>query len=172
MPAIIFMDDITIELIKTLAKARYLSKRSVGISNQRYDGSECSIDNDINATAAEYFAAQQYNQPFDFSIGKSGDGGSDFSLNLSIEVIWLGLNKDGTPRTSGHLIVNPDEPQRWADIYIVIKGSVETDFEEVGWMSHKALIKLPKKNFGFGAKYACDISQLKKPELLKALFKE
>ena len=157
--------------MKTLAKARYLSKRAVGISNQRYDGSECSIDNDINATAAEYFAAQQYNQPFDATVGKRGDGGSDFSLSLSVEVVWLGVQKDGTPRDRGNLIVNPDEPQRWADIYIVVKGSVDSDFEEVGWIHHKALIKLPKKDFGFGEKFACDISQLKKPELLKALMR-
>jgi hypothetical protein len=165
------MDETTKELIKTLAKARYLSKRAAGISGQRYDGSECSIDNDLNATAAEYFAAQQYNQPFDATVGKSGDGGSDFNLSLSIEVVWLGVQKDGSPRDKGNLIINPDEPQRWADIYIVIKGSIDTGFEEIGWMPHKALIQLPKKNFGFGEKFACDISQLKKPELLKALFK-
>jgi hypothetical protein len=165
------MDSTTIELIKTLAKARYLSKRSAGISGQRYDGSECSIDNDINATAAEYFAAQQYNQPFDATVGTHGDGGSDFTLSLSIEVVWLGVQKDGTPRDKGHLIINPDEPQRWADIYIVVKGSVDTEFEEVGWIPHTALIQLPKKDFGFGEKFACDISQLKRPELLKALIK-
>jgi hypothetical protein len=165
------MDETTKELIKTLAKARYLSKRAAGISGQRYDGSECSIDNDLNATAAEYFAAQQYNQPFDATVGKNGDGGSDFNLSLSIEVVWLGVQKDGSPRDRGNLIINPDEPQRWADIYIVIKGSIDTGFEEIGWMPHKALIQLPKKNFGFGEKFACDISQLKKPELLKALIK-
>ena len=165
------MDSTTVELIKTLAKARYLSKRAAGISSHRYDGSECSIDNDINATAAEYFAAQQYNQPFDATVGKRGDGGSDFSLSLSVEVVWLGIQKDGSPRDKGHLIVNPDEPQRWADIYIVVKGSVDTDFEEVGWIPHKALIQLPKKDFGFGEKFACDISQLKNPDLLKALIK-
>lgn len=165
------MDSTTVELIQTLAKARYLSKRAAGISSHRYDGSKCSVDNDINATAAEYFAAQQYNQPFDATIGRRGDGGSDFTLPLSVEVVWLGVQKDGSPRDKGHLIVNPDEPQRWADIYIVVKGSIDTDFEEVGWMPHKALVKLPKKDFGFGEKFACDISQLKSPELLKALFK-
>jgi hypothetical protein len=165
------MDPTTVELMKALAKARYLSKRAVGISSHRYDGSECSVENDINATAAEYFAAQQYHQPFDATVGRRGDGGSDFALSLSVEVVWLGVQKDGTPRDKGHLIVNPDEPQRWADIYIVVKGSIDTDFEEVGWMPHKALIQLPKKDFGFGEKFACDISQLKKPELLKALMK-
>ncbi|MCK9567885.1 hypothetical protein M0R72_02905 [Candidatus Pacearchaeota archaeon] len=52
-----------------------------------------------------------------------------------------------------------------------MKVSINTDFEEIGWMPHKALIQLPKKDFGFGEKFACDISQLKKPELLKALMK-
>lgn len=164
MPTIINKD-----LVEALAKARYLSKRSVGISSQRYDGSECSIENDINATAAEYFAAQQYGQPFNANIGGKGDGGSDFTLPLSIEVVWLGLQKNGQPRDKGNLIINPDEPQRWADVYIVVKGSLDTGFEEVGWLPHNILITLPKKDFGFGEKFACDISQLKNPELLKAL---
>lgn len=163
------MDDVTKELIKTLAQARYLSKRAAGISGYRYDGSECSIDNDVNATGAEYFCAQQYGRPFDATVGRNGDGGSDFALSLQVEVIWLGVQKDGTPRDRGHLIVNPDEPQRWADIYIVVKGSVETGFEEVGWISHSALVTFPKQDFGFGEKFACDISQLKSPRLLKAL---
>ena len=163
------LDETTKELIATLAKARYLSKRAAGISGHRYDGSECSIDNDINATAAEYYAAQQYGQPFDATVGSKGDGGSDFTLPLTVEVVWLGVQKNGQPRDKGHLIINPDEPQRWADIYIVIRGSVDAGFEEVGWITHSALVRLPKKDFGFGEKFACDISQLKKPELLKAL---
>lgn len=166
------LDETTLLLVKALAEARYLSKRAAGISGHRYDGSECSIDNDINATAAEYFAAQSYGQPFDATVGKRGDGGSDFALHLTVEVIWLGLQKDGSPRDRGHLIVNPDEPQRWADIYIVVRGSVDTGFEDVGWITHTALIKLPKKDFGFGEKYCCDIGQLKRPELLRALKRE
>lgn len=157
------------ELIKALAKARYLSKRNAGISNNRYDGSKCSIDNDIDATGAEYFAVQQYGQPFNSTIGSKGDGGSDFSLPLSIEVVWLGRGKDGTPRTDGNLIINPDEPQRWADIYIVIRGSLEDGFEEIGWLPHSHLIKMPKKDFGFGRKFACHTTKLKDPVLLKAL---
>lgn len=159
------------ELIKHLAKARFLSKRAVGISDTRYDGSVCSIENDINATGAEYFAAQKYNRPFNGTIGSRGDGGADFALTLSVEVIWLGVHINGQPRNTGHLIINPDEPQRWADIYVVIKGSLDTGFEEVGWIPHTALVQLPKKDFGFGEKFVCDISHLKKPQLLKALMK-
>ena len=160
------------ELIAALAKARYLSKRSTGISDIRSDGSQCSVDNDLNATGAEYFAAQSYNQPFNATIGKSGDGGSDFTIPLSVEVIWLGLQPNGKPRDDGHLIINPNEPQRWADIYLVIKGSVEDGFEEVGWITHNALVSMPKKDFGYGEKYCCHISQLKPVKLLKALKKE
>jgi hypothetical protein len=163
------MNETEKELVAVLAKARYFSKRAAGISGHRYDGSECSIDNDINATAAEYFAAQCYDQPFDVTVGRKGDGGSDFALPLTVEVVWLGVQKNGQPRDKGHLIVNPDEPQRWADIYVVIRGSVDTGFEEVGWMPHNILVTFPKKDFGFGEKFACDISQLKKPELLHAL---
>jgi hypothetical protein len=163
------MNKLERELVETLAKARYLSKRAAGISGHRYDGSECSIENDINATAAEYFAAQYFGRPFDVTVGRKGDGGSDFTLPLSVEVVWLGVQPNGKPRDQGHLIVNPDEPQRWADIYIVVKGSVEEDFEIVGWITHTALIKLPKKDFGFGEKFACNITELKKPALLKAL---
>ncbi len=160
------------ELIEALAKARYLSKRDAGISGTRTDGSECSIENDIQATGAEFFAAQEYGCPFDPSIGKRGDGGNDFSLNLSIEVIWLGVDPDGRPRTTGHLIVNPHEPQRWADIYVVVAGSIEQGFRELGWMPHKALINFAWQNFGFGERYACHISDLKKPESLKKLLKD
>jgi len=165
------MHKIDRELVEALASARFLSKRSAGISGRRSDGSDCSVENDINATGAEYFAAQEYGQPFDATVGKKGDGGSDFTLPLSIEVVWLGLRKDGKPRETGHLIINPDEPQRWADIYIVVKGSVEDGFEEVGWIPHTALVDFPKKDFGFGEKFACDISMLKAPKLLKALKK-
>ena len=163
------MNKVNRELLECLAKARYLSKRAAGISGYRTDGSECSIENDINATGAEYYAAQQYGQPFDATVGRKGDGGSDFTLPLTVEVVWLGVQKDGKPRDKGHLIINPDEPQRWADIYIVIKGSVDDGFEEAGWITHTALVSLPKKDFGFGEKFACDITHLKKPELLKAL---
>ena len=161
------------ELIECLAKARYLSKRAAGISGTRSDGSQCSIDNDIDATGAEFFAAQQYGRPFDSSIGKNGDGGSDFSINLNIEVVWLGINKHtGKPRKDGYLIINPHEPQRWADIYIVIGGSLDEGFYEIGWMPHKILISYPKQDFGFGERYACHINELKKPELLRALIKD
>ncbi|MFW9878245.1 MAG: hypothetical protein ACFFG0_34625 [Candidatus Thorarchaeota archaeon] len=146
-----------------------MSKRNAGISGVRADGSSCSIENDMNATGAEYFAAQQYNQPFNASVGENGDGGSDFTLQLSVEVVWLGVQPDGTPRDKGHLIVNPDEPQRWADIYVVVKGSVDSGFQEVGWITHNALVNLPKKDFGYGEKFACDIQDLKSPKLLKAL---
>jgi len=166
------MQKLNKELIKALAKARYLSKRAAGISSFRYDGSKCSEENDINATGAEYFAAQQYGCPFNATIGVKGDGGSDFTLPLSVEVIWLGVQKNGKPRDKGHLIVNPDEPQRWADIYVVVRGSIDVGFEEVGWVSHNALVKLPKKDFGFGEKFACDISYLKSPALLKSLIKD
>jgi hypothetical protein len=156
-------------LITLLAEARYLSKRVVGIPSGRYDGSECSIDNDLNATAAEYHAAQYFGQPFDATVGRSGDGGFDFALPLEVEVVWLGVQPNGKPRDQGHLIINPEEPQRWADVYVVVKGSIDEGFEIVGWITHTALIKLPKKDFGFGEKFACNITDLKSPALLKAL---
>lgn len=157
------------KLISILAEARYLSKRAAGISGHRYDGSECSIENDINATGAEYFCAQYFGQAFDSTVGKSGDRGYDFALSLEVEVVWLGVQPNGKPRDKGHLIINPEEPQRWADIYIVVKGSIDEGFEIVGWITHTALIKLPKKDFGFGEKFACNITELKSPALLKAL---
>ena len=161
------------ELITCLAKARYLSKRTAGISNTRSDGSECSIDNDIDATGAEFFAAQEYGRPFDSSIGKKGDGGSDFTIPLTVEVIWLGRDKHtGKPRTGGHLIVNPHEPQRWADIYVVVAGGIDEGFNEVGWYPHRQLVSKPQKDFGFGSRYAVNVTELKPPGLLKNLMKD
>ena len=161
------------ELIECLAKARYLSKRNAGIGATRSDGSECSVENDIDATGAEFYASQQLKQPFDAGVGAQGDGGADFSLQLDVEVIWLGKDKKtGEPRTTGNLIVNPHEPQRWADIYVVVAGSVETGFKEVGWATHKQLLRQPMVDFGFGTRYAIHVDKLNKPETLKNLVKD
>jgi len=161
------------ELIKALGKARYLSKRNANISSTRSDGSQCSIENDIDATGAEYYACEQYKRPFNSAISKTGDGGSDFSLGLTVEVIWLGRDKrTGKPRTSGNLIVNPHSPQRWADIYMVVAGSMEEGFREVGWIGHKELVERPKRDFGFGLRYARDITELHPPAELKHLIKD
>ena len=97
--------------------------------------------------------------------GSDGDGGSDFTLNLGVEAIWLGAEKNGTPRTTGHLIVNPEDKQRWADLYIVVQGSIETGFKIIGWTTHKKLIKQPRKDFGYGEKFAMHVDDLYKTDL-------
>ena len=76
-------------------------------------------------------------------------------------MIWLGLNANtGEPRLAGHLIMNPDQPHRWADIYVVVAGTIETGFTMMGWTTHAVLIEQPMKDFGFGLKLAIDTSQL------------
>lgn len=162
-----------VEKIKLLGTARYNSKREAGISSTRSDGSQCSPDNDINAAGAECFAAEAYGQPFNENISRKGDGGADFSVVINgesktVEVIWLGTY-NGKPRDTGHLIVNPHEPQRWADLYIVIAGSLSAGFIEVGWATHEQLVNAPRKDFGFGPRYAIHINNLNKPQDLKAL---
>ena len=153
----------TKEFFKMLAQCRYLSKRVAGKSPIRSDGSLCTDENDIQSTAAEYFVSQQFGCPFNASISSVGDGGCDFKLEISVEVIWLGVNRDGSPRTPEdgcHLIVNPHEPHRWADVYVAVSGTVEGGFKIVGWTTHKALEKQPKKDFGYGERFAMKASSL------------
>jgi hypothetical protein len=153
------------EFFEALGKARMLSKRVAGISSTRSDGSECSIENDVQAVAAEYWATQYFNRPFNAFVGAKGDGGSDFVFPIEIEVVWLGQGKDGKPRTTGHLIVNPHEPQRWADIYVVVKGSIESGFTFCGWSTHKDLLSKPKKDFGYGERFAIPVDELRKSDI-------
>jgi hypothetical protein len=155
------------EFFEALGKARMLSKRVAGIPVTRSDGSDCSINNDIQAVAAEYWAAQLCHQPFNATVSPSGDGGSDFKISLDVEVIWLGQDKSGAPRSNGHLIVNPHEPHRWADIYIVVKGSIESGFSLCGWVTHKELVSNPKMDFGYGERFAMNIKDLRQGDLLR-----
>lgn len=152
------------KLIIDTANKRFYSKRNAGISSKRSDGSICTEQNDIDATGAEYFAAKYYNQNFNDTISVHGDDGWDFKINdKTIEVIWLGRDKkNGSPRTTGNLIVNPNEPKRWADIYLVIGGGFDEGYELIGWTDHESLIKKPKVDFGYGKKFAMHISELNK----------
>lgn len=140
---------------------RYDSKRASGISEFRSDGSRTSRQTDVEAGAAEQFAAEFFGTSFNHEIyDHHGDGGRDFCLGeATVEVIHLGI-VDGKPRMNGNLIVNPHEPQRWADMYVVIRGSISAGFEIVGWFPHTELVKRPMKNFGYGLRYCCPIDQL------------
>lgn len=150
------------EHLKRIAEKRYSSKRNAGISNIRSDGSVCSLSTDLDATGAEFFAAKILNQSFDSNIYVNGDAGYDFKINnKSVEVIWLGRDKrNNLPRKTGNLIVNPHEPKRWANIYVVVKGGFDEGYEIVGWTTHEDLILQPQRNFGFGFRYAMNITML------------
>ena len=159
------------KLIECLGEARFLSKRLVGISTTRRDGSNSSTENDIQALGAEYFATTYYGYQFNSLIGPKGDGGADFVLSLDVDVVWFGM-QDGKPRENGNLIINIDEPKRWADIYVLVKGSIETKYEIMGWTTHKRLIKEPIQEFNGVPKYAMHISKLSKPEVFRSLKKD
>ena len=66
-----------------------------------------------------------------------------------------------------HLIINPHEPQRWADIYVVVAGSIDEGFEILGWLPHQVLIEKELKDFGFGPRYAAYVDALIKCDLKK-----
>lgn len=150
---------------------RYDAKRAAGISEIRSDGSKTSRQTDVQAGAAEKFAADFFKVECNEEVySNHGDGGKDFMLgNASVDVVHLGMLDDG-PRMTGNLIVNPHEPQRHADIYVVVRGSIETTFEIVGWYPHTKLVARPKVNFGYGDRYACPIKDLYEIDILvKAL---
>lgn len=141
-------------------EGRYHVKRAAGISPVRSDGSICDPENDRQAAAAEQYAANAMGCEYNASITVHGDAGHDFVFSLTVEVVWLGARPDGAPRTSGHLIVNPDEPHRWADLYVVVAGSAEAGFSIAGWTTHARLAGYPLRDFGYGPKMAMPTSDL------------
>jgi hypothetical protein len=155
-----------------IAAERYYSKRRNGISPQRRDGSTTSVDNDIQAAAAEQFAAESFGQKFNSSVYENhGDLGKDFVLpdKRTVDVVWLGVNaKTGRPRgNEANLIINPDEQQRWSDVYIVVAGSKEDGFNILGWMDHSTLTQYPLKDWGYGKKFSAPVRDLLPIRLLK-----
>jgi hypothetical protein len=148
---------------------RYYSKRAAGISPTRSDGSRCSPVNDQQAAAAERYAAEVMGCTYNDAITAHGDGGHDFEFSLTVEVVWMGLDKTGQPRRGGHLIVNPYEPHRWADLYVVVGGSQEWGFSILGWTTHRKLAALPLRDFGYGPKMAMPIEQLEPLKRLLSL---
>lgn len=149
---------------------RYHAKRAAGISATRSDGSVATPENDRQSAGAEQFAAVQLGCKYNDAILTHGDGGHDFEFKLEVEVIWLGVTPDGRPRRQGHLIVNPYEPHRWADLYIVVAGSIEEGFWFIGWTTHRKLTSYPRKSFhGDREKFAMPTADLWPIEKLKRL---
>lgn len=170
------LNELTKEELIEHGKARYASKRQAGIPVQRSDGSSTSINTDIEAAAAEYFAACNYGQKFNSEVTIKGDGGADFYLPIngeqkSVEVIWLGKTRFGQPRKNGHLIVNPHEPHRWADLYVMVRGCIEDGFELLGWTDHDKLVAKPRKDFGYGDRFAMNITDLEQTDLREMMDK-
>jgi hypothetical protein len=159
---------------------RFAAKRATGIPATRYDGSVASATVDREAYAAEKWAAGRLGADFNEEIyADHGDGGRDFTVNgKSAEVVWFGVDKNGLPRRNGNLIVNPEEPQRWADRYLVVGGSIEAGHYWVGWAKHEDVLAARKKDLGYGPKWviplnarsprvtADDTLFLRSPELL------
>ena len=141
---------------------RYYAKRNAGIPETRKDGSKYSPYIDERAAAAERYVADFMRCKFNSDIyANKGDGGFDFIFDLSIEVYWVSNPK------GNYLIVPIDDSDRWADIYVVAKGEDEIDI--IGWTYHNALVKEPKKDFGYGLRYCMHFDKLIKIEHLMKL---
>ena len=149
--------------IRDIATKRYENKRKAFISDYRSDGSRCSVENDIDATGAEYIAAKVFQQPFNDRISTSGDSGYDFMWDgKTVEVIWLGRHHlTKKPKKRGFVIVNPHEPKRWADIYVSVRGSLEDEYWFCGWGTHEELISYPMIDFSYGDRFAMPTEELK-----------
>lgn len=136
----------------------------------RYDGSVSSAETDRQAAAAEEFAAGALGAQFNSMVyATRGDGGHDFTVTgpggtvYTVEAVWLGYVA-GTEEPRGreaHLIINPEEPQRWADLYVAVSGSTAQGFALEGWTKHADLVAAPRRNFGFGLKLALPVKHLR-----------
>ncbi len=164
-------DDIA--KVKHLGAERYNSKRRSGISPIHKSGWEGSVDIDIQAAGAELAAAKALGCTFNEAIyAASGDGGFDFMFSMEVEVVWIGRNIDGTPREVGHLIMSPDDPHRFADVYVVMSGCVDSGYKCLGWCTHKQLLAGPRQNFGYGERLSLHTSRLQPILVLQSLKRE
>tara|TARA_Y100001973_G_C5198716_1_gene336110 strand:+ start:2108 stop:2644 length:537 start_codon:yes stop_codon:yes gene_type:complete len=158
--------DNAIDRFRAKVKSGYYKPDSKG-RVKRSDGSYTTERNYLESTLAEKFAADLLGCNFNNEVYESGgDGGLDFVIattkgDKEVEVIWMGFRK-GTEeiREEGHLIVNPYQPTRWSDIYVMISGSINSGFKFLGWTTHAKLRQKPKKDFGYGEKYAMHSNDL------------
>jgi hypothetical protein len=141
---------------------RYDAKRNAGISEYRTDGSRTSRNTDIEAGAAEQFVADFFGKEVNREIyARHGDRGVDFKIDAyTVDVVHLGVLDDGSPRLRGNLLINPHEPWRHADMYIVVRGTTSSGFTIIGWTGHDNLIERQPKDFGFGPRYWMPIGEL------------
>jgi hypothetical protein len=168
-----------VELIQAAGehgRDRYRDKIQAGVSTVRRDGSVATEEHNRQGAAAERFAADFYGRPFnDKRYGGRGDGGHDFTIELTVEVVWLGIDpKTGLPKTREwtggrhpvSLLVNPWETWRHADIYVLTAGAIETGFQMVGWATHYEVSRGPVADLGYGEKWAFPVSRLRSPAAL------
>ena len=141
---------------------RFHAKRKAGVPVTRKDGSTYSAACDKESAAAEFFGVRCLGgEPNTEVHGEKGDPGYDMVRQVRIDVKWLGAFEDGSPRAEGHLIVNPEERDVYPDIYVVVRGSEALGFRCIGWLSHQRLVRRHKKDFGFGEKWCCPVSELR-----------
>jgi hypothetical protein len=137
---------------------RYHIKRAHGIPARRKDGSYTSPETDEQSTPAEEFSADQHGGVFNREIyATHGDRHPNYRLpnGLWVNAVWAGWfdEENRIPRTRGNLIINVDDPGRYADIYESVVGSLEFGFRLNGWATHEELTARPPRPFGFGPKY-------------------
>ncbi len=145
-----------------MSEARYYAKREAGLSEVRSDGSLTSAETDRQSGAAERFACEYVGVPFNEEVyATHGDDGCDITVGgYCIEVIWLGFEKGTTaPRWRGHVIINEYEQHRHADVYWIVRGSIELGFELAGWCWHDDIHN--RKDFGYGEKLCMHTDDLR-----------
>ena len=154
-----------------IGRKRYQAKVDANISLKRKDGSTIEEEVFRQATAAEAFGVFLVGQSLNEDILIHGDPGYDCLLNLQVEIIHLGFAKNGKPRKKDDwfVIVDPKQKWRWANIYIAIAGSIETDFRCAGWTTHSKLVTYPMKDFGWGKRYAQPTDKLYNIKTLQEL---
>ena len=134
---------------------RYYAKRAAGIPATGQGSMSPSPERDRQAAAAEKFAADYLGCPFNAEVYSThGDPGYDFIYPIEVEVYHI------QNPTGEYLIVFMDKPKAWADVYVVVIGTIETGFNIAGWTTHRELIKRPPKDFGHGKRYAMHIKDL------------
>jgi len=155
--AMIKLNSVEKDLIKSIAKQRYESNRGSGVKNAKI-GNQSNESTDIDGFGAELIVAKHLNLYPDLSINPRS-GGTDL-VSKKGKTIDVKQTQYKTGRLLATLKKNSDD--NCSDIFVLVIGTFP-DYEIIGWCYKEELLKEENiLDLGHGKGYALNQDRLRK----------